>query len=173
MCSSAQGLTTAVTAIGGPLAGLSVAGPLMEGDAAKASADFQAQISRNNAIIARRNAADTRDRGQTASGEQGVQTAQLIARQRVALAASGQVVDIGSGAEIVADTAAQGKLDSLRIVNNAEREALGLAQQGDNFTAQASAQVAEGKNALTASRIQALNSLVNTGTQVAKFAAMA
>jgi len=171
MCGSAKSLTTATTIIGGPLAGLAVAGPLMEGEAAKNAADFQAQIATNNSIIAKRNAADARDRGKIAAGEHGVKVSQLKGKQRVALAASGQLVDSGSGAEILADTAGQGKLDSLRIVNNSERVAAGLDIQSDNFLANASARTVEGENAITASRIQALNSLVNTGMSVGKMAA--
>ena len=146
-------------------------GQLQQGKAAKAQADFQAQIAKNNSIIAQRAAGDVRERGKIAAGERDLKTRQFIGKQRVALASSGQEVDVGSGLEITSDTAALGKLDSLRIINNAEREAIGFETQAGNFTAEASARTAAGKNVKRASELQALNSLVtntvNTGFQFA------
>jgi len=150
---------------------LSAAGQIQQGKAAKAQANFQAQIAENNSIIAGRAADDARERGRIAAGERDVKTRQFIGKQRVALASSGQEVDIGSGLEITSDTAALGKLDSLRIINNAEREAIGLETQSANFTADATAKRAAGKNAKRASELNALNSLVSgaatTGFQFA------
>ena len=150
---------------------LSAAGQIQQGKAAKAQANFQAQIAENNSIIAGRAADDARERGRIAAGERDVKTRQFIGKQRVALASSGQEVDIGSGLEITSDTAALGKLDSLRIINNAEREAIGFETQAGSFKAEASARRASGKNAIRASRLGALNSLVtntvNTGFQFA------
>lgn len=167
MCGSAGELTAGTTALLGPLGGLAVAGPLMEGDAIKAQKDFQAQISLNNSLIAGRNAEDARVRGVISAEERGVKTRQDIGKQRVSLAANGVLVDSGSALELTSDTAAIGKLDSLRIINNAEREAVGFETTASNFKSEASAHTAAGKNAKAASRIKALNSLVDFGFKAA------
>jgi len=146
---------------------VSVSGNIQQGKAAKAKADFQSQVAKNNAIVAQRNADDARQRGRIAAGERDLKTRQQIGRQRVSLAASGQEVDTGSGLEITSDSAALGKLDSLRIVNNSEREAAGLESQSANFAADASVAQATGKNAVTASRVQAFGSLVSGASSVA------
>lgn len=150
-CLGATGLAVAALSLAAVGTGVAAAGQIQEGKAAKAQADYQSQVAENNAELAKRNAADAKVRGGIASGEQDIKTRQLISRQRVALSASGQEVDVGSGLEITSDTAALGKLDSLRIVNNAEREAAGLDILASNFTADAAAKKAAGRNAATAS----------------------
>lgn len=160
-------LATAALALSAAGTATSVAGSIQQGKAAKAQADFRSQVAKNNAIIAQRNAEDARARGKTAAGEQDIKTRQLIGRQRVTLAATGQEVDVGSGLEITSDTAALGKLDSLRIINNAEREAAGFDIQSDVFKSEASIQDFTGRNALSASRTRAFGSLITGAGSVA------
>ena len=147
-------------------AGLSTAtsifGTLLQGNAAAGQARFQAQVARNNQIIANRRAEFLRERGRIAAGENDLATRQLISRQRVTLASTGQEVDTGSALDITSDTAALGKLDSLRILNNAEREAAGFAAQGANFASEATLQDAARRNAVIGSGTQAFGTLLTS-----------
>lgn len=147
--------------------GVSVAGKIQQGKAAKAEADFRSQVAQNNAIIAQRNADDARARGKIAAGERDLQTRQLISRQRTIFASTGQEVDVGSGLEITSDSAALGKLDSLRIIDNAERAATGFESQSRDFTAESALAEATGRNAITSSRVQAFGTLVTGAGSVA------
>ncbi len=52
------------------------------------------------------------------------------------------------------------KLDSLRIINNAEREAACFEAEGSNFASEAILQDFTGRNAITASRTQAFGTLL-------------
>lgn len=160
-------IAVAALALSAVSTGVAAYGQIQQGKAAKNAADYQAQVARNNQIIAERKAEDARARGKIASGENDLRTRQLIARQRTGIAGSGQLVDTGSGAEITSDTAALGKLDSLRIVNNAEREASGFENQAFNFGAESELQSFTGKNALGASRTQAFGTLISGAGEVA------
>ena len=98
-----------------------------------ATAQFQAAVARNNAIIADRAAADARARGDVASAQRATQTRLLLGRQRVAQAGLGQLVGTGSALDLNVDLAATGKLEELQIANAAEREAIGFLTQAGNF----------------------------------------
>jgi len=126
-----------------------------EGRALRRTSEFRAQIAENNAVISRRNSEDAITRGKINAGERELKTSQDIGRQRVALAASGQEVDSGTPGRLTGDTAALGKLDSLRIVNNSEREAAAFGLAADTFTSEAALQRATGSNAIISSRIRA------------------
>lgn len=147
--------------------GIGVMGQIQEGKAAKAQANYQSAVARNNAIIAQRQADDARARGEIAERSQRQQTAQLIARQRAAGAAQGVVVGEGSLLDITSDTAALGELDALTVRSNAEREALGFEAQGMNFLAESDIQKTIGKNQSRASKFAAAGTLLSGASSVA------
>lgn len=130
--------------------GLTVAGQVQQGKAAKAQGDYQAAVARNNSILAERAAKDALDRGKVAEDESNRRTKQLIGRQRAVLAGNGVVVDQDSALDITADTAESGRYDALTIRSNAEREALGYRAQGANFDADAGLYGMAGSNAFSA-----------------------
>jgi hypothetical protein len=74
-------------------------------------------------------AKDAQERGAIAAAEHDRQTRQMIARQNAAMSASGVDTSSGSPLDILTGTAGMGKLDSLRIINNAQRQAGGLQAQ--------------------------------------------
>lgn len=139
--------TVASTALG-------VMGSVQQGQAASSQAAYQAQVARNNAILAERAAKDAEDRGRVAALNQRNRTKQLIGRQRAQLAANGVLVDRGSALDIVADTAQIGETDALTIENNADREAANYRAQGSNFTADAQLSLLRGKSAVNSSYFQ-------------------
>lgn len=132
-----------------------------QGKAAKGQADYQSAVARNNQIIANRKADDARERGKIDAANNDLRTKQRISQSTVTGAATGQVVDQDSNLEITSDTAALGKLDSLRIINNSEREAHGFEVQGVNFESEARLSDFKGKNAVAAANTKAAGSLVS------------
>lgn len=144
-----------------------VAGSIQQGKAAKNQADYQAQVARNNRIIAERKAEDARRRGAIEERQQRIKTAQLIGRQRASAAARGVVVDQGSALDITADTAAIGELDALTIRSNAEREALGFETQGANFEAESVLRRRAGSTAQSDSFLSAGGTLLSGTAKVA------
>lgn len=115
---------------------VSAVGQSQQAKAAAAASSYQAQVARNNQILAERAALDAQDRGRIAEQRQRIATRALQGRQRAVLAGNNVDVNLGSAVNLQADTAGLGELDALTIRSNAEREALGFRQQGMNFGAQ-------------------------------------
>lgn len=130
------------------------------------AANYQAQVDRNNAIMAQQNAQDARRRGDQAQEEQQRKTAQIEGRQRAAFAANGIELTSGSPVDVLADTATFGELDRQTIGNNAEREARGYEAQRVNFNSSAGLNKMKADNASAAGSLGALSSLVNGGANV-------
>ncbi len=148
-------------------AGLSAAGQIQEGNAAKKAADFRAQVSRNNAVIANQAAAESRDRGEALAGRERLRTRQALGSARATLAGQGVVIDEGTALNVTQDIAQFGELDVQTILSNAEREARGFEQRGVNFQSEAQLTEQAGRQARTAGRIQAASTLLTGGGQVA------
>lgn len=161
--------TLAYIALGASALGAatSVYGSIQQGQAAKAQADYQAAVARNNAVLASRAAADARSQGEVAAANRARQGAQLLGRQRATLASNGVLVDQGSALDLTSDTAGQNELDQLTIRNNAERQALGFEAQGMNYGSQAGLDTAAGSNAASAGYTRAFGSALSGAGSVA------
>lgn len=142
-------LTIASTAAG-------VIGSIQKGNAEKAAYNYQAQVNRNNAVIARNNAAAERQAGIEEARMQRIKTIQRIGSQQTGMAAGNIDVTQGTALDTIEDTATMGELDALNIQYNAEKRALNYEQQADNFTNQANMDIIAGKNASTAGKINAV-----------------
>lgn len=156
-------------------------GQIREGQNQQNAANYQAAISRNNAIIASNNAIharqladDARDRGETEVLSFSERVRRLGGQQRAVLAANGVLVDTGSALDITSETAETGQLDALTIRANAEREALGFEQQANNFEAASGNQIAQanlqtmaGASAASAGNARGLSSLLTGAGSVA------
>lgn len=92
--------------------------------AAGAQAGYMAQVQRNNAEIARRQAAMVREQGQIDADKQRQITSQRLGTQTAALAAQGTDLS-GSPTDILGDTAKAGELDAQTIKSNAAKQAWG------------------------------------------------
>ena len=146
-----------------------VQGQLMAGQAAKRRADYQAAVLRNNAKLFMEAAEDALVRGRIAVQRQQTATAQLVGRQRVALAASGILVDEGSAADLVADTAFVGEQQVVDLRINAEREALLNEINALNFEADARLAQFTGEQQLKAAQ-QAVPGTILSGVSKIGFA---
>lgn len=116
---------------------ISGVGTIAQGQAASAQASYQAQVARNNSIIAERNAQDAERRGVIAEDAQRRRAAQIMGAQRAGLAGQGSVLDDGSPLDIQMDTAGLGELDALTVRSNYQREAYASRVQGMNYDAAA------------------------------------
>lgn len=120
------GVTTAAVVAG---AAATAAGAIQQGQAAKNTANFNAQVSRNNAIGVEQASAAESDR-------QNLQSRKLIASGVAAAGASGVDPNSGSPLEVVADLAGQAKLDEELAKWQARERAKGYATQAtlDTYT---------------------------------------
>lgn len=132
-------LTTGNVALGATaLSGLASSyGAWQQASAQKAAAQYDAQAADQNAAIAGRAAADAALRGQDEVGRQSIETAQLMSRQRVALAATGVDLASGSALDVTGDTAFLSALDRATIRANAERETYAARIGASNALGQA------------------------------------
>lgn len=117
---------------------ISAAGTVASAQASSAQAAYQAQVARNNQIIAQRNAADALKRGDIEEDKVRQRTASIMGQQRGRLAGQGSVLDEGSSLDIQMDTAGLGELDALTTRGNFQREAYAHEVQAMNHAAQAS-----------------------------------
>lgn len=116
---------------------ISAVGTVASAQASASQASYQAQVARNNQIIANRNADDALKRAAVEEDKVRQRTASVMGQQRARLAGQGSVLDEGSPLDIQMDTAGLGELDALTVRNAGEREAYGFRSQAMNFGAQA------------------------------------
>jgi hypothetical protein len=119
--------------------GLGIAGQAQRAQADAAQASYMAQVARNNQALAEINARHAEDQGAAAAARQQLQTAQLIGRQRSALAAQGGDVNSGSDLDLLGDTARAGAADTATTRNDAAWKAWSYRQQGLDSAASANA----------------------------------
>lgn len=112
-----------------------------QGENAKEAADYNAKVQENAAL-------DAQQRGSIAAAEHQDKVRRLIGTQTATAAANGLLTNTGTPLDILVDTAGMGKLDALRLLSNANREANGL-------NAQAGLLKIEGDNAKTAGTLNA------------------
>lgn len=115
----------------------SVVGTAVGGMAQVQASRAAAQQDRNNAIIAQRNANDSRQRGVVAEQDVQLRNRAMIGKQKNILSERNISLASGSALDILGDTAMFGKMDALTTRGNFEREAIGYEAQQSNFNAQA------------------------------------
>ena len=116
---------------------ISAAGTVASAQASSSQAAYQAQVARNNQIIAQRNAADALKRGDVEEDKVRQRTASIMGQQRARLAGQGSALDEGSPLDIQMDTAGLGELDARTVRSNYGREAYAHEVQAMNHAAQA------------------------------------
>ena len=77
---------------------LSLVGGIVQGEGQKESADYQAKVSRNNAITAANNASIATEMGDVKSADSGFKTAQVLGKAKADQGASG--IDTNSGSAV-------------------------------------------------------------------------
>lgn len=119
------------------MGGLSMAANLSaqsaQSKAANSRAQYEIAVAKNNKLTADQNAADAIKRGDIAAKQHSLLVKQAASTAVTSAAGRGVAVGQDSALKTVEDIRAAGALDELTIKNNAEREALGYRQQGQNF----------------------------------------
>lgn len=157
-------LTIAATVAAG---GMQAYGQLKEGQAAQSSANYQAYIAEEN----RKTALDTARRTQEAAArdEEALRrkTAQQLGSQRANAAGSGIDLGTGSIADVFDDTVRLGEDDALTLRSKWWDDVNARHVEARNFGAEGQLSKMRGKQARTASYINATSSLLNTASSVA------
>jgi len=138
---------------------MKVAGDIKAGNAAKRAGEAQrdaaesaAQLDDYNAQVADLQAKDATERGVEEESKFRMGVRGMIGTQRAGIAASNIDVGFGSAADVQADAAFLGELDSLAIRTNAAREAWGFQVQGEDLRRHAQITRKEGAMALEAGK---------------------
>lgn len=147
-------------------AGISAAGAIEQGRAAQANALYQAQVARNNAIIAGQNESWTQASGAAQEAAQGMKTRALVGRTKAAFGANNIDVNSGSANKTVAATEEMGDLDAMTIRSNTARAAYGYAVQGESDTAQSKLLTTEAPQLAEAGDISGLGTFLSGASSV-------
>ena len=153
-------------AIGLAGAAVSAFGSVEAGNAAKASSDYQAQVARNNALIAGQNAAWTAESGESKVAAQGMKTAETVGKTKAAQGASNIDVNTGSAIGVQHAESKLGALDALTIRSNSAREAYGYEVAASSDTAEAGLLEQQGSQQQTAGDIGGLSSFLSGASSV-------
>lgn len=147
-----------VTSIAG--AGIGALGAIQQGKAAKASANYNAEVATNNANIAKQNASFAAQEGtantEAASMQSRAKLGAIVANQ----GASGVDVNSGSSVDVRSSAADLGELNALTVRSNAARQVYGYQTEGENYQAQAGLDTAQAANAMPAAVVGAGSSLL-------------
>lgn len=111
----------AATAIG---TGVSTYSAYQSGRTAKKAGEY-------NAEMGRRNAEDALQRGAVEAAERTDRARKAASSQAEGMAMSGVDISTGTPLDLLVETAGIGKLDAMRTMNNATREAWGYKAQAD------------------------------------------
>lgn len=141
------------------LAAMAVAG----GISAKASYDqgvHAKKVDEYNARVDENSAKEVRNKARIAENEERQKAAELVSRQRAVFAARGVNVDTGTALKVQEDTDLIGKVNAMRVRQNAEQQAQALETQ-------AYLTKKEGKNAKRQGTMKAISTLIGTAGSVA------
>lgn len=117
-------------------AGLQAAGQVQQGQAAAASAGYNAKVAARNAEIATQNANFAGAQGEQNVGIQGMKNAARIGDLRANQGASGVDVNTGSSVPVRESLAKVGMLDALTLRSNAVKEAYRSQVEAASYKAQ-------------------------------------
>ncbi len=148
----------------------SFAGQRQQAQATQGSTQFNAQVARNNATLARQQAGQAHAVGKVEAAKEALRARQEIGQARASSAGRGVLVSGESEAQGVEDIRNRAGVDVATIRTNAARESLGFITQGANFDAQGGLILAEGSNRASAINSQATASLlVGAGSVATKW----
>lgn len=145
----------------------SMRGSKKQGEADQQNAQYQAQVARNNQIVAEQNAKYAEQVGRSQEDAKRQQSAQSLGQIRASLGAAGVDPNSGSALRLQTGAAEFGELDALTIRNNAARNAYGYRVQGTDFAAQASLNDSRASNAASSGRLNMFSSLVSGASSFA------
>lgn len=154
--------TLAAVSLGGSLlsAGVGAVGAATTAAANSSAAMYQAQVARNNQIIAQQNASSATAAGSQQARNTDIKTAQIVGAEEAAQGASGIDVNSPSQKQVRQGTSQTGRLDSLTEAYNAYLRGRGATTEATSFGEQAQLDTAQAKNATTAGGFGVATSLL-------------
>jgi hypothetical protein len=96
------------------------------------AAEYNENLAKEKNKQAKQEAKNVRTAGAVEAGETHQEAEKVAARNRAQLAAGGLDVGTGTAADIGEEVRAVGALESMTILNNADRQAMGLEARGQN-----------------------------------------
>ncbi|PKR87401.1 hypothetical protein CXZ10_20360 [Pleomorphomonas diazotrophica] len=149
-------LSTALMIGGGVLGG---AGQISSANAEAKAARYNAEVQRQNAVLAERQARNIIDSGSREEQKQKAMTTQLVGKQKAAMAANGIDPTFGSPLDEMVNTAMQGAIDALTIKTTTYRQADDVRNQAVGYRNQAALLTMQAKNSRTAGMLNAFASM--------------
>jgi len=148
-------ITPLIVAAALTAATVSAYGAYQQGQAAKAEGDYQAAVSRNNAIIAEQNAKASREAGEIEAREARRRTAQVAGQQEGRIAAGNIELGTGTAADVLESTYTFGELDVQTILYNSKINERNLKLEANNLQSQAGLFEFQGRSRRLGANIQA------------------
>lgn len=117
-------------------AGLKIFGGITGAGSARAAADFQAQVAKNNMQIARSNASIAKQQGEIAATNEGLRGRATAGAISAAQGASGVDMNSGSAVGVRASSAALSQLNAMTIKSDSARRAYGFDLEAQEYHSQ-------------------------------------
>jgi hypothetical protein len=152
-----MGPALAIVAVGSMIA--SAASSAMSAYSQEQSAQYNAQVAKNNQIIANQNAATTLEEGQQQEENQRLKTGAVVAQIGAQEAASGVNPNEGSALNVKSSEAEMGELDAQTIRWKSNLQAQNLKYQGSMYGAQASLDESQGQWGMASSLLGGASSV--------------
>ena len=149
----------AVGALAG--AGVSAAGTVYSGMATGDAASYQAEVARNNSLIAEQNAKYASEAGTAQATAVSLKGAAKMGKIKTAQAANNIDVNTGSAVDVRASEREAGVLDTATVLSNAELEAYGYRTAATGYTAEAGLLGTQAEEAPIGAGIGATGSLLS------------
>lgn len=140
--------------------GVGFIGKIMEGQATAKAANYQAQVARNNQIIADQNARYSVQAGEAAAQAQDFKNRNLVGAITAAQGASGISLDSPTLTSVREAEEQIGRLDTATIMSKALMQSQAYSADASNFAAEASLQRSKARNATTSGLLGGMTSLI-------------
>jgi hypothetical protein len=148
-------------------AGIGFMGAQQQASAQAASANYQAQVARNNAVIQQQNAARAAQTGRAQAQQQDLKNAATYGGVLAAEGASGIDLSTGSPRQVQSSAQQVGRLDTLNIADRAAQQVRGYQINALSDTAQAQLDTMQAQNAQTAGTISSAGSIIGGASSFA------
>jgi len=143
----------------------SMAGAGMSAYSQMQSADYNAQVAKNNQIIANQNASIALQQGQQQEENKRIQTGEMLGAITSGEAASGVNPNEGSALNVRSSAAETGEIDAETIRFNAGITARNLQYQGAMYGSQAQLDISQGQYGMMSSILGGASSVSNKWLQ--------
>lgn len=137
-------------------------GTLVQGQAAKSQADYAANVANQNSKLAIEQANEVQRQKSEEQAMLQRQGREARGRQMAAMAGAGIDSSTGSGLDILTDTAYTTQQDVNQMEYNAAKKSWGYQQESENYKAEAGANKAAGRNAMTSAIIGAVGQIASS-----------